>query len=197
MLFVKSKQKIENISDENVKNFSQKFNIHPIVMRQIIARGFNTFDTIQEFLYPSKKSFNNPFDLNGMQEFVNRLNFALKNKEKILIFGDYDVDGISATAIMIKTINMMGGHADFYLPNRYIDGYGLTKNVILKIKNDYNPSLIITVDCGISCFEEVEYAKTLGIEIMVTDHHEIPEKIPSGIVINAKIRVSQQRGKRS
>lgn len=188
MLFVKSKQKIENISDENIKNFSQKFNIHPIVMKQIIARGFNTFDTIQEFLYPSKKSFNNPFDLNGMQEFVNRLNFALKNKEKILIFGDYDVDGISATAIMIKTINMMGGHADFYLPNRYIDGYGLTKNVILKIKNDYNPSLIITVDCGISCFEEVEYAKTLGIEIMVTDHHEIPEKIPSGIVINAKIK---------
>jgi len=157
-------------------------------MEQIIARGNDNAEKITEFLNPSQKSYHNPFLLKGMTEFVERIKIAIQNKERVLVFGDYDVDGINATVIMIKTLNLLGCNSPkFYLPNRYTDGYGLTSDVIDKIKNKYNPTLIITVDCGISCHKEVKYAERLGIEIIVTDHHEIPEIIPNGIVLNAKL----------
>ena len=188
MLFVKSKKIIENIEPQKIEEFAKSFNIHPIVVERIMSRGYESYEQFQEFLYPSENSYHNPFLLNGMIELVDRLHKAIENKERILVFGDYDVDGISATAIMLKTINMLGGKAFYYLPNRYVDGYGLTNNVLVKLKHRFNPSLIITVDCGISCYKEVEFAKTLGIEVIVTDHHEIPETLPSGIVVNAKIK---------
>ena len=111
----------------------------------------------------------------------------MDKKEKVLVFGDYDVDGVSASSILIKYFASKDFFVDYYLPNRYIDGYGLTCEVIDKIKDKYNPSLIITVDCGISCYKEVEYAKSIGIEIIVTDHHDIPEILPDTIVVNAKL----------
>ncbi|MBQ8792522.1 MAG: DHH family phosphoesterase, partial [Clostridia bacterium] len=122
-----------------------------------------------------------------MKELCNRIYLAKQMGDRVLVFGDYDVDGVSATAIMLKTLKKIGINADFYLPNRYEDGYGLTKEVIDKVANKFAPDLIITVDCGISCYEEVEYAKEKGIEIVVTDHHEIPEILPNTLVLNAKI----------
>ncbi|MDD3231951.1 MAG: single-stranded-DNA-specific exonuclease RecJ [Clostridia bacterium] len=185
MKFIK---KNSNVCASDVNKFATEFNISPIIIEQIIARGNDSAEKIAEFLNPSQKSYHNPFLLKGMTEFVERIKIAIQNKEKILVFGDYDVDGINATVIMIKTLNILGCNSPkFYLPNRYTDGYGLTSDVIDKIKNKYNPTLIITVDCGISCHKEVEYAKKLGIEIIVTDHHEIPETIPNGIVLNAKL----------
>ena len=89
---------------------------------------------------------------------------------------------------MLKTLKKLGIQADFYLPNRYVDGYGLSCDVIDKIEKKFCPDLIITVDCGISCFKEVEYAKSKGIDIIITDHHEIPEQIPDTLVLNAKIK---------
>jgi single-stranded-DNA-specific exonuclease len=175
-----------NVSKSLVNQYASEFNITPIIMEQIIARGNDSKEKIIEFLNPTKKSFHNPFLLKGMSEFVERIKKAIEKKENILVFGDYDVDGINATAIMLKTFKILGINANFYLPNRYIDGYGLTIDVIDKIKMKHNPNLIITVDCGISCYQEVAYAKSLGIEIIITDHHEIPEIIPEGIVINAK-----------
>ena len=83
--------------------------------------------------------------------------------------------------------NIIQFYVDYFLPNRYVDGYGLTKESILYVKEKYNPSLIITVDCGISCHDEVEFAKTQGIDIIITDHHDIPEIIPDTIVVNAKL----------
>ena len=110
-MFVKSKQREENISEEIVLNYSKKFDIHPIVMKQILARGYKSEEDIEEFLNPSEKSFNNPYDLNNMTEFVERLKKALETGEKILVFGDYDVDGISATAIMLKALKIFGINA--------------------------------------------------------------------------------------
>ena len=156
-------------------------------MEQIILRGNDTLEKIEAFLNPSITDFLNPFDLSGMKEFIERINVAKEKKENVLVFGDYDVDGISATAIMLKSLKIFGINAKYYLPNRYVDGYGLTNEVLKKIKRIYNPNLIITVDCGISSHKEVDFAKTLGIEILVTDHHEIPEIIPNTIVLNAKL----------
>ncbi len=122
-----------------------------------------------------------------MKELCNRIQLAKQMGDRVLIFGDYDVDGVSATAIMLKTLKKLGIDADYYLPNRYVDGYGLTCESLDKIEKQFAPDLIITVDCGISCFDEVEYAKSKGIDIIITDHHEIPEKLPDTLVLNAKI----------
>lgn len=173
----------ENVEDASF--FANKFDISPKVMKLILSRGMNTEEKIKEYLNP--QVFHDPFLLSGMKELKERILIAKNLGDKILIFGDYDVDGVSATAIMLKTLEKMGIKADYYLPNRYVDGYGLTCDVIDKIIKLYAPDLIITVDCGISCYKEVDYAKEKGIEIVITDHHEIPEIVPDTIVLNAKL----------
>ena len=176
------------VDESMVRSFSDRFGVSEKVMRIIISRGYDTEQKISDFLWPEKVELQSPFTMLGMTDAVNTIKEYIKQNKRILVFGDYDVDGISATAIMIKTLKKMGSDAKYFLPNRYVDGYGLTKNVLLKIKNIYSPDLIITVDCGITAVEEVEYAKTLGIKMIITDHHEIPDKIPDCIVINTKFQ---------
>ena len=178
-------KKFFNKDADKVQLFAEKFNLSPRITDLILSRGVNTEEKFEEFLNPSV--MHNPFLLKDMSRLVERVKLAKELNDKVLIFGDYDVDGVSATAIMLKALAQFGVKADYYLPNRFIDGYGLTKAVIDKVSNEFEPNLIITVDCGISCAEEIEYAKTLGIDIAVTDHHEIPEIIPDTIVVNAKL----------
>lgn len=174
-----------NIEEKN--NLAKKFNLNNAVIDILVARNYDTEEKINAFLNPSEKDFHDPFLLKDMDKAVSRINKALAQNERVLIFGDYDVDGVSASAILIKYFASRDFFVDYYLPNRYIDGYGLTCEVIDKVKEKYNPSLIITVDCGISCYKEVDYAKSLGIDIVVTDHHDIPEILPNTITINAKL----------
>lgn len=170
---------------------AKRLNLCEKTVELLFSRGMTTESEITHFFNPSKTDFNNPFLLSGMKEAIDEIKKYASQNKKILIFGDYDVDGVSATAIMIKCLERLGVSASYYLPNRFVDGYGLTNAVLDKIKNLHNPDLIITVDCGISCHEEVEYAKTLGIKIIVTDHHEIPSLIPNTIVINPKLENQQ------
>ncbi len=181
MIFRKFFNKDASLTDELAK----EFNVLPETMYLILSRGFSTREEISAYL--SMGELLDPFLISGMKELCDRIELAKKMGDRILIFGDYDVDGISATAIMLKTLKKIGISADFYLPNRYVDGYGLSCECIDKIEKDFSPDLIITVDCGISCAKEVEYAKEKGIEIIVTDHHEIPEILPDTLVLNAKI----------
>lgn len=177
-------KKFFNYSADKVHYFAEKFSLSPRICDLILSRGINTEQEFEEYLNP--KIMHDPFLLKGMQQLVDRVKLAKELKDKVLIFGDYDVDGVSATAIMLKALAKFGVSADYYLPNRYVDGYGLTNAVIDKISDAYSPNLIITVDCGISCANEIEYAKTKGIEVMVTDHHEIPEILPDTVCVNAK-----------
>lgn len=178
-------KKFFNYNADKVHYFAEKFALSPRICDLILSRGITTESDFEEFLNP--KIMHNPFKLKGMQQLVDRVKLAKELKDKVLIFGDYDVDGVSATAIMLKALAQIGINADYYLPNRYIDGYGLTNAVIDKVCETFSPNLIITVDCGISCASEIEYAKTKGVEIIVTDHHEIPELIPDTICVNAKL----------
>ena len=166
---------------------AKEYNLSPIICQLLQMRGIEDKTQLDQFLNPNESSFYDPFLLKNMDKLVDRINVAMQKKEKVLIFGDYDVDGVSATAILVKYFASKNFYVDYFLPNRYVDGYGLTFSTIDMIKQKYSPNLIITVDCGISCFEEVEYAKKLGIEIAVTDHHDIPEQTPSGIVIDPKL----------
>lgn len=170
-----------------ISDMAQKLNLHEKIVELLFSRGFTSEEQIKNFLTPSESDFMSPFGLFGMREACEQIKSALKADKRILIFGDYDVDGLSATAILYKTFEKLGKKVNYYLPNRFVDGYGLTNVVIDKIRAKYNPELIITVDCGISCKNEVEYAKSLGIEMIVTDHHELPQEIPNCVVINPKI----------
>ncbi len=170
------------------EKLSKLFNLNSHVIDILFNRGYDTEEKITKFLNPSEKDIHDPFMLKDMNKAVARIKKAMEKKEKVLIFGDYDVDGVSASAILIKYFASKDFFVDYYLPNRYVDGYGLTNEVLDKVKQKYNPSLIITVDCGISCHDEIEYAKSIGIEIIVTDHHDIPEVLPETITINAKLK---------
>lgn len=178
-------KKFFNKNSEMAVQLAKEFNVLPSTMYLILSRGYSSKEEIENYL--SVGQLLDPFLIKNMKQLCDRIHLAKQLGDKILIFGDYDVDGVSATAIMLKTLKKIGIDADFYLPNRYIDGYGLTCDCLDKIEKKYAPDLIITVDCGISSFKEVEYAKSKGIEIIVTDHHEIPEILPDTIVLNAKI----------
>lgn len=172
-------------SPDEISRIAQKLDLLPKTVELLFSRELNTAEKIENFLHPSKKQFHDPFLLKSMTEVVKRIK-DVKN-EKVLIFGDYDVDGISATYIMLELLEKLGNKANFYLPNRFVDGYGLTITVVDKIIEQFSPDLLITVDCGISCSEEIAYAKAKGIEVIVTDHHEIPEILPDCLIINPKL----------
>ena len=182
-------QKFYNAKDDFalICDMSRELNLCEKTVELLFSRGLTTKEKILKFFNPTKEDFNNPFLLSGMKEATDKIKNAIENKKRILIFGDYDVDGVSATAIMLKTLSKLGVSAQYYLPNRFVDGYGLTNAVIDKINANFAPELIITVDCGISCKNEVDYAKSLGIDVIVTDHHEIPAQLPNSIIVNPKI----------
>lgn len=164
-----------------------EYNISPIVLDLLRRRGVETDEQLDGFLHPTDAAFHHPFLLSGMEKLKKRIEKAIKNDEKVLIFGDYDVDGVSATAILMKYFSSKNFYVDHFLPNRYVDGYGLTNDALIFIKEKFNPSLIITVDCGISSAREVEFAKNLEMEIVITDHHDISQEIPNTIVVNPKL----------
>lgn len=182
------KAKADFKADRNLINkLSEKYRLLPEIVEILFMRDINDDQKIAHYLNPSKRDFHDPYLLTDMQAVVTRIRTAIEKRERVLIFGDYDVDGVSATAIMVKYFNSKGIDAQHFMPNRYIDGYGLSCNALDKIKEKFDPDLIITVDCGISCHDEVEYAKKLGIEVIVTDHHDIPDILPECLTLNAKL----------
>lgn len=173
--------------EARICEYAKYFNLDKKIIELLFSRGIIEKEEIQKFLNPKKSDFLDPYLLSGMREGVERIEKAIQNREKILIFGDYDVDGITATAIMIKMFKKRGVDVNYYLPNRFIDGYGLTIDSANKVVNMFHPNLIITVDCGITCVEEVEHLKKMGVDVLVTDHHELDERLPNTTCINPKI----------
>ncbi len=181
------KNSTEDIDIGQINRLASHFKLDQNVIRLLIGRGYKTEEAIANFLSPSISNFYDPYLLNNMDKVVARIRRAIESRESIVILGDYDTDGISATAIMYKYFESVGLSVNTFLPNRIADGYGLSFDTIDKVKSLYNPSLIITVDCGISANKEIEYASSLGIEVIVTDHHDIPDTIPNCLIINAKL----------
>ena len=170
-----------------IKQYAKRFKLHYDVVKLLFARNLTTEEQIEYFLNPPESDFFDPFLLKNMHEVVEKINNAIDSKKRILVLGDYDTDGISASAILYKYFKSHNVYVDVFLPNRLVDGYGLTKDTIDKVISLYDPQLIITVDCGISCHEEVEYCKSKGVDIIVTDHHDIPDIIPNTLIINPKL----------
>jgi single-stranded-DNA-specific exonuclease len=173
-------------SKEKIDQLAKDTGLHPVVCQILINREFENPEDINAFLKPDLTQMHDPFLLKDMSVAVERLKYALKKDEKIVIYGDYDVDGITASAILTECLTTNGGRVRVRLPNRIKDGYGLTKKVVEQAYKE-GARLIITVDCGISDHEAAEHAYKKGIDLIITDHHHPPETLPPALaIINPK-----------
>ena len=176
----------EIIEDEKINKLVEKYNISHLLAKILISRNIIDDEKVEIFLNPKRDSFYDPFLMPDMSNAVDRILKALDNNEKITIYGDYDVDGTTATAVLESFLKERNAIINHYIPNRLDEGYGFNNNAIKKIAED-ETKLMISVDCGITAVDEVEFGKSLGLDIIVTDHHEPAEKIPDTIaVIDAK-----------
>ncbi len=172
--------------DENlIKDISETFGVSARFAKILTERNINSVEQAKKFLYSSLSDLGDPFLMSGMKEAVDRIN-AVSPEEVIVVYGDYDVDGISATTILTKCLRLMGKTAYAVIPERS-DGYGLSEAVIERALEEFCPDLLITVDCGISAVNEVEYLQDLGVDVIVTDHHEIPDTLPDCTIISCKL----------
>ena len=175
-------------NEELAKQIAEKYQISEMIAEILINRKVD-LDKIEQFLNPTRYDFHDPFLMPDMEKAVKRILEAMSKKEKIVIYGDYDVDGITSITVLKKFFADRGISVDSYIPNRLEEGYGLNKQAIDTLK-DYN--LMITVDCGISGIEEIDYAMSLGIDVVVTDHHEPTEVLPKALaVVDAKRKDNQ------
>lgn len=184
------KWQIYETDETEINKISQKYNLNRLLSSIIVNRNIKEED-IDVFLNPTRNNFYNPFLMPDMEIAVDRIIKAINNKEKMIIYGDYDVDGITSITVLKSFLEDRGIYVDSYIPNRLEEGYGLNKPAIDEIiKKEYN--LMITVDCGISGIEEIEYANSLGLETIVTDHHEVGDELPNAIaVVDAKRKDNQ------
>ena len=179
------KWQIYESNNEKIEEISQKYNLNKLLATILVNRKIEE-NQIEIYLNPNRKNFHDPFLMPDMEIAVNRILKAMGNKEKIIIYGDYDVDGITSITVLKSFLKDRGIDVDQYIPNRLEEGYGLNNPAVKKIA-EQGYDLMITVDCGISGIEEIKYANSLGIETIVTDHHEVGEDLPDAIaVVDAK-----------
>lgn len=174
-----------------VEEIKEKYGLTDLVANILVGRNIIEDEQIKVFLNPTRNDFYDPFLLPDMKIAVDRIIKAINEKEKIIIYGDYDVDGITSICVLKQFLENRGIQVAQTIPNRLDEGYGLNKDAIARIAKD-NYNLMITVDCGISGIEEIEYANSLGIETIVTDHHEPLDILPNAVaVIDPKIKTSR------
>jgi len=159
------------------------FNLPEVIVRLLAGRGIEKPDEIREFLEPYyEKGTHSPFLFSDMEKVIKRIEKARDNKEKVVIFGDYDADGVTASVILRETLAEIGIKVDVYIPDKKTEGYGLNPTAIDKFSKD-GVNLIITVDCGITGIKETKQANNLGIDVIITDHHHVPEEVPDALAI--------------
>lgn len=168
-----------------ISSLARALKLTESTVKILYARGIDTKEKIGKFLSPSKKNFLSPYRMSGMKEAVELIAQARDEGWRVAVFGDYDADGICASAIMDKALREFGIEPYVYVPERS-EGYGLSFSAIDKILDDFFPELFITVDCGISNAEQVRYLQEAGVTVVVSDHHELPDVLPDCICINPK-----------
>lgn len=177
---------LNTCDDQLARKISTDLNISLILARLLVQRGIASPEAARKFLNPDLVNLTDPLTMNGMQAAADIILKALHNKDKIVIYGDYDVDGVCSVVIIKECLQRLGYNADYYVPDRFLEGYGLNKEAILELAG-LGYKLIITVDCGIASVEETELARQLGMDLIITDHHTPPPDQPNAnAIINPK-----------
>jgi single-stranded-DNA-specific exonuclease len=162
---------ISRTNPEYVRYISQTASVSPVFAQVLINRGLRSAADITSFLYPCLTGLSDPFEIPSMHTAVERIKAAFRNRERVLVHGDYDTDGLTATAIMVQALRTNGLDVSYFIPSRTLHGYGFHPPAV-ELAKKFGAKLIITVDCGITSFDAVQYAKRAGIEVVITDHHE-------------------------
>ncbi|MDC0099852.1 single-stranded-DNA-specific exonuclease RecJ [Crocinitomicaceae bacterium] len=182
---MQKKWHVKTLKDTTIVDaFRSKLKVDSIVAELLLQRGIDSFDMAQDFFRPKLDQLHDPFLMKDMEAAVDRLQEAIDEDQKVMLFGDYDVDGTTAVAMMYSFLKDTL-KVDYYIPDRYAEGYGLSKQGI-DVAKEHDVSLIICLDCGIKAVDKIAYAKSLGIDFIVCDHHMPGEELPDAIVLDPK-----------
>lgn len=186
MLKPKTRWVMKEVNEGLREQFTKELQLSPLLTRLLLIRGIDSIEKATAFLYGKETDFYDPFLLSDMDKAIQRTREAIEYGEPILIYGDYDADGVTSTSILIHILRKAGAVFQYYIPNRFTEGYGLNDDALRKAA-EKGFSVVITVDTGISAVKEAELAKELGLDLIITDHHEPPQEIPDAFaVINPK-----------
>jgi single-stranded-DNA-specific exonuclease len=170
----------------DVRDLQTALKIHPILCELLVQREITDFNAAKQFFRPSLDHLHDPWLMKDMRKAVDRINTAFKNNEKILVFGDYDVDGTTSVATLYQFLKQLAPNIDYYIPHRYKEGYGISK-IGIDFAKEHGFSLIISVDCGIKSTELITYAASMGIDFIICDHHLPDDVLPPAVaILNAK-----------
>ena len=182
MQMIKKRWCIKEPDKETQRLLSQELGISTIVAQVLINRGIKDLEQAHQFLFPSLSHLHSPLMMKNMEKTLERIIKAIFENEKIIIYGDYDVDGITSVAVLITFLREVNADVSYYIPHRLSEGYGLNSEALEKISS-LGTNLLVTVDCGIMDFQEIDFAQRNGIDVIITDHHEIPDVLPPAYAI--------------
>lgn len=182
MLHSKARWLIPEADEARIMQLSEQLQVTPLLARLLVVRGITDIEQARRFLSVREDQLHDPFLLDGMQAAVDRIRAAIRNEEKIRIYGDYDADGVTSTSLMAGVLQLLGAHYDYYIPHRQTEGYGLNAAAV-ELAKQQGVRLIVTVDTGISAAEEAELIAELGMDLIVTDHHEPPTVLPQAVAV--------------
>ncbi|GFZ85871.1 single-stranded-DNA-specific exonuclease RecJ [Paenibacillus marchantiophytorum] len=186
MLAPKARWSIGNADEMIVETFVRELQVDPLVARLLVLRDIRTVPDAEQYMHGGVQYYLDPYLLDGMLPAVERIRLAIKNEQFIRVYGDYDADGVSSTSLMAHLLKGLGARFDTYIPHRIREGYGLNRGAI-DLAKEQGVDLLITVDTGISAVQEIAYCQELGLDVIVTDHHEPPDELPQALaVINPK-----------
>lgn len=173
---------LEQAPEDKVLKLCEAIRVSPAIANLLIQRGVETYDQAKDFFRPDLKTLHDPLQMKDMDKAIKRISDAAANREKILVFGDYDVDGTSSVALVYTFLKFLGLNCGFYIPDRYAEGYGVSfKGVDHAAENGYK--LIIALDCGIKSHDKVSYAKEKGVDFIICDHHKPDKTLPDAVAI--------------
>src|SRR5262245_56427534 len=161
---------LRSVDSAAANQLATQLNVSPIVAGLLVSRGYSDRGTAESFLKPSLDHLHDPFLMKGIPEAVDRLLYAIEHQEPVLIYGDYDVDGTTGTAVLLRALRMLGATAGFHVPHRFTEGYGIQQPALEKAVHD-GYKLVVSVDCGIRAHEPLHWARDHGLDIIITDHH--------------------------
>ena len=170
-----------------IKKLLKKFSSKTLLEKLLVTRGITEQQELKEFLNPLEINLTNPSVFTQMSKAVERLAHAVEAQENILVYGDFDADGVTSTALLIRTIKELGGKVDYFIPDREADGHGLSVKALIKLMTTKKPKVILTCDCASSDVEQVQFINSFKIDVIITDHHETPDELPNACaIINPK-----------
>ena len=180
---LKKRWAIKKVKDEfAVEALADSLNISQILSGLLVLRDIKTYSQAKRFFQPSLDSLHDPYLMNGMDDATYRLIKALTENELITIYGDYDVDGTCATALLYLFLKELDANVEYYIPKRLTEGYGISKQGIDQLKSR-GTSLLISVDCGITAIDETKYANEIGLDVIICDHHQPKKEIPDALAV--------------